>query len=116
MPGLRKNSTEKGAGLKRDFIRGDFLDSFKSKKEMPGTAKERIAELLELPLKDKGVFVPAVGTTLKLGPFVYEVSVVNVGQLRFTAKLHDIVIDGVNDGKSGIINPKTGTGFGKDVA
>ena len=89
------------------------MDSFKSKKEVPSTAKERISELKKLPLSDKGVFVPAVGTTLRLGPFVYEVAVVNAGQLRFTAKLYDVIVDGVNDGKSNIINPLTGKEFGK---
>ena len=83
------------------------------KRQVPDTPEARIAELMKLPLKNKASFVPPPDFTFRLGPHVYRVSVVNAGQLRFTAKLVDVIIQGVNDGSekvSDIIDPKTGEG------
>ena len=82
----------------------------KEKKQVPNTASGRIKKLLELPLKEKVNFVPPVGFKFVIGPFKYEVAVVNAGQLRFTAKLIDVNIVGVNS-ESPIIDPETGEGF-----
>ena len=87
------------------------------RKEVPATAAARLRELMELPLKQKQNFLPAVGAKIKLGPFIFKVSVTNPSQLRFTASLMDVIIEGVNDGSekaSPIINPHTGKGIIKE--
>lgn len=81
-------------------------------KQIPDTAKARIKELMKLPLHQKYNFLPNSGYRFQLGPFIYEAAVVHGGKLRFTAKLVDVVIQGVNDTvESPIINPSTGKGF-----
>lgn len=88
------------------------------KKDIPETPEDRIRELMELPLKDKENFIPPVGQFVKLGPFIYQVKVTNPGQMRFTASLYDVVIEGVNDGSekvSDIVDPNTGKGVVKDA-
>ncbi len=84
------------------------------KKEVPSTAEGRIRGLMELPLHQKENFLPSSGYRFQMGPFIYEVAVVNAGKLRFTARLCDVVIEGINDGKSDIIDPITGTNFVKE--
>lgn len=87
------------------------------KGDVPDTPEARIAELKELPLKQKQNLVPPVGQFIKLGPFIYRVNVTNPGQMRFTASLYDVTIKGVNDGSekvSDIIDPGTGEGVVKD--
>ena len=69
------------------------------------TAAGRVAELKNLSLKEKEAFIPPVGAELRMGPFVYKVNIVNVGQLRFSCSLHDVVIEGVNDTESVIVSP-----------
>jgi hypothetical protein len=81
------------------------------KKEVPSTAKERIKELMGLPLVEKTAFLPRKGDTFRRGPFIFEVAVVHLGKLRFTAKLADVIIKGVNDGVSPIVDPRTGERF-----
>jgi hypothetical protein len=81
------------------------------KKQIPQTAKARIKELMGLPLHQKAPFLPASGDRFRWGPFIYEVAVVHAGKLRFTAKLADVIIQGVNDDVSPIIDPNTGKGF-----
>lgn len=80
----------------------------KVKKDIPDTSQGRIAELMQLSYNDKKAFIPPVGFELQLGPFKFKVSFTNIGELRFTAKLSDVIIDGVNDDKSSIISPHTG--------
>ena len=89
------------------------MDSFKSKDQVPENAEDRIKKLMSLPLSSKKSFVPEPGMRLNLGPFVFEVAVTNPSQLRFTAKLVDVIISGINDGKSNIIDPNTGKEFKK---
>lgn len=87
------------------------------KEQIPDTPEGRIAELMELPLKVKKDFVPSSGMMFRFGPYVYRVAVTNPSQLRFTAKLVDVIIKGVNDGSekvSNIINPNTGKGAVKE--
>lgn len=84
------------------------------KDEVPKTAKERIVELKKLPLKDKLNLLPLSGQQFRFGPFIYKVTFVNGGDLRFSAKLEDIVIEGINDGESKIIDPRTGKNFTSD--
>jgi hypothetical protein len=67
-------------------------------KEIPLSREKRIGELRELPNKMKENFLPPVGLEFQIGPYVYKVSIQNVGDMRFTAKLHDVVIEGFNDG------------------
>lgn len=67
------------------------------KDKVPLSRAKRIEELLELPNKSKEQFIPPVGFTFRHGPYVYRVAATNVGQLRFTAKLHDVVVEGIND-------------------
>ena len=93
-----------------------LIVSDEQKTDIPDTPEGRIKELMALPLKQKQGFIPEVGAGFRLGPFVFRVTVTNPGQLRFTASLYDIVIDGVNDGKekvSSIISPVTGKGIVK---
>jgi len=75
---------------------------------IPANAEQRIAELMKLPLKKKMNLIPSFGDTFRVGPFVFKVTGVNPGQLRFTASLADVIIEGINDGVSPIINPHTG--------
>jgi hypothetical protein len=80
-------------------------------KDVPASQEARIKELMTLPLSKKQAFVPPVGAQIKMGPFVYKITFANPSQLRFTATLSDVIIEGVNDGKSkvsAIINPRTG--------
>lgn len=84
-------------------------------KEVPKTAKGRLKVLNELSVKEKLNFLPHSGFRFALGPYVYQVAVVNPGKLRFTAKLIDVIIEGVNDGKSKIINPHTGDPVDKNL-
>jgi len=79
------------------------------KKKIPKTAKGRMKQIMQLPLKQKLNFMPEAGLKFIIGPYVYQVALVSPGKLRFTAKLIDVIIQGVNDGsKSKIINPHTG--------
>lgn len=74
--------------------------------DVPLTQQSRIKAIQKLPLKQKTEFVPPPGTELRIGPYVYEVSVTNASQLRFTAVLKDVIIDGVNGSAQGrIITP-----------
>jgi len=82
-------------------------------KSVPATPEARIAELMKLSLKQKEAFIPPVGAELRMGPFIYQVKVTNVGQLRFSCSLSDVVIEGVNDTKSVIVSPHTGRVVGK---
>ena len=86
------------------------------KQDIPSTPEARIKELMELPLAQKKNFIPQVGMNFGLGPFVFKVTVVNPSQLRFTATLADVIINGVNDSKkvSEIISPVTGKGIVKE--
>ena len=79
------------------------------KQDIPDTPEKRVAELMKLPLANKISFIPAFGDTLRIGPFVFKVTVVNPSQLRFSATLADVIIEGVNDGVSKIVSPYTGT-------
>lgn len=86
------------------------------KRGIPPTPEERIRELMESPLKQKAAFLPPIGGIFRVGPFVFKVSVSNPSQLRFTASLVDVIIDGVNGDKekvSEIISPVTGKGIVK---
>lgn len=85
-------------------------DTFKlnEKDQVPLTAAGRIAELKQLSLKEKQAFIPPVGAELRLGAFIYRVTITNVSQLRFSCSLHDVVIEGVNDTESVIVGPHTG--------
>ena len=67
--------------------------------QVPDTPEARIAQIMALPLKDKQQFMPPAGLKLQAGPYIYKIGFVNAGQLRFTAKLCDVIIEGVNDGK-----------------
>jgi hypothetical protein len=69
------------------------------KGRVPLSAAARIKELLSLPVKNKETFLPLVGQMIRLGPFIFKVTVTNPSQLRFTASLADVVIEGVNDGE-----------------
>lgn len=82
------------------IIGGGKQESLKIKEadKVPLNAKLRIKELLELPLKKKQNFVPPVGLRLNIGPFIYEVSVTNPSQLRFTATLVDVNIEKKHEG------------------
>lgn len=82
--------------------------------KIPDTPEGRITELMALPVKAKENFLPEPGLELRIGPYVYRVAIINPSQLRFTAKLVDVIIDGVNDGSekvSDIIDPNTGEGI-----
>lgn len=83
------------------------------KDKVPKMPADRIAELRKLSLDEKQAFVPPVGQILKLGPYVYKVTITNVGQLRFSCSLHDVIIEGVNDTEPVIVNPRTGKVAGK---
>jgi hypothetical protein len=92
-----------------------MTDSLKipEKNSVPKTASARIAEILKLSLKEKEAFVPPVGQELKIGPYIYKVKMTNVGQLRFSCTLYDVIIEGVNDTEAVIISPHTGKVVGK---
>jgi hypothetical protein len=81
------------------------------KEQIPSTESERIQELNKLNLKEKFNFLPPSGLRFNMGPYVYEVTFVNPSKLRFSSKLVDVIIEGVNDGKANIINPHTGESF-----
>lgn len=81
------------------------------KKQVPSTAKARIKQLMELSFYEKTQFLPSSGYRFQMGPFIYEVAAVHAGKLRFTARLADVIVKGVNDGVSKIIDPKTGKGY-----
>ncbi len=91
----------------------DSLKIEETKNQIPDTPEKRIAGIMELSLKQKVAFLPKVGVLLDIGPFVFKVSVINASQLRFTATLVDVIMEGVNDGSekvSPIIDPGTGEG------
>lgn len=67
------------------------------KGEVPLSRETRIREISLLPNSKKGVMLPPAKALFQLGPFVYQVVMVNVGGMRFTAKLYDVKIEGVND-------------------
>lgn len=67
------------------------------KSKVPIAREARIRAIQELPGSSKPNFLPKAGTLVRMGPYVYRVSFVNAGDLRFTAKLHDVVIEGVSD-------------------
>ena len=71
--------------------------------KVPLKRETRMQQMMELPNDNKVLFVPTVGTVLKLGPYLYRVSAVDIGKMRFTATLHDVIIDGIND------SPKIGS-------
>ena len=86
-------------------------------KEVPNTPEERMKEIRDLPNKDKANFLPEPGLTFSIGPFVYRATMANIGKLRFSAELVDVVIEGVNDGSekiSPIIDPYTMQGAVKE--
>lgn len=88
-----------------------MADSFKllcSKQEIPDTPEGRVGDLKKLPLAMKLNLIPTYGETFRIGPLIFKVTFANPGQLRFTSELYDIIIDGVNDGVSDIIDPHTG--------
>ena len=74
----------------------------------PETREGRMAVLKKLPNGEKKRFMPGPGSKLQVGPFVYLVTAVNAKQFKFIASLHDVIIEGVNDGTSPIIDPHTG--------
>jgi hypothetical protein len=87
------------------------------KTEIPDTPEKRMAEIRQLPNKSKTSFLPQPGMAFSMGPFVYKVSMVNIGKLRFTAELADVVIEGINDDSENIsliIDPHTNQGVIKD--
>ena len=73
-------------------------------RKVPDTPEKRIADLMKEPLSRKRSFVPPVGGEFNIGPFVYRITVTNPSQLRFTATLKDVIITGVNDGSTGILD------------
>ena len=88
-----------------------------AKQEIPDTPEARIKEIKALPAKQKQNFIPPVGGIFRLGPFIYKVSLTLPNQLRFTATLMDVIIEGVNDGSeniSQIVDPVTGKGIVKE--
>lgn len=68
---------------------------------------------MKLPLVDKVNFLPPFGHKFTMGPYVYQVIEIKGGKLGFYAKLIDVIIKGVNDGKSPIIDPHTGKNYVK---
>ena len=77
-------------------MRGERL-KVKDIEKVPLTPEARIRGLMELPNKSKQEFLPPVGFEFQLGPYIYKVTIHNVGQMRFTAKLSDVVVEGIND-------------------
>lgn len=71
--------------------------------QIPLTSQARIKELKSLPTDQKRAFIPPVGAQFRLGPYVFEVAVQNAMQLRFTAKLKDVIIQGVKGQDEGAI-------------
>lgn len=65
--------------------------------QVPLTPEARLKELKSLSNKHKEAFLPPVGSQFRIGPYIFKVSIQNVGQLRFTANLVDVVIEGIND-------------------
>jgi len=76
-------------------------DSIKLSEEQIGktplSRAKRIEELRKVPNELKANFLPPVGTEFRMGPYVYKVAIHNVGDMRFTARLHDVIVEGVND-------------------
>ena len=67
------------------------------KNRVPLNRETRLKHLSESPNEQKQSFLPPVGGTFRLGPYVYKVAVQNVGDMRFSARLHDIIVEGIND-------------------
>ena len=66
--------------------------------KVPLNRDTRMKQLLQnLNNKQKEGFLPESGFKFRLGPFIYEVTVVNIGDMRFSAKLYDVIIEGIND-------------------
>lgn len=65
--------------------------------EVPLSREGRVSGVMELPNKNKKAFLPPEGFEFQIGPFIYVVSSVNVGDMRFSARIHDFIVEGVND-------------------
>ena len=71
--------------------------------EIPESPESRIKDLMDLPLARKQSLIPPVGYRFQMGPFVFEVAATNPSQLRFSARMVDVVVE---DEKPLIIKPK----------
>jgi hypothetical protein len=63
----------------------------------PINRKGRLKSILKMANKQKEAFLPPIGFEFQAGPYIYKVTYHNVGDARFTAKLHDVIVEGVND-------------------
>jgi hypothetical protein len=61
--------------------------------EIPEAPEAKIKDLMDLPLARKQGLIPPAGYRFQLGPFVFEVAVTNPSQLRFSARMVDVVVE-----------------------
>lgn len=73
----------------------------------PEKREDRIKAIMKFTRRQKASMLPPGGLKFQIGPYVYKIIATNIDQLKFSGVLFDVIIDGCNDGKTGIIDPYT---------